>query len=273
MLDKDAAKQVGAFFKKARLDMGGTQKDTADAVSITLAQIKQYEAGTVMPRLTTALKLCNFFDVSWAELERVLSDTLHEGEVIEPGSQLSGGASMSSRAQSKETQARSSPQLKLSRPETRAFGRHIVMDGLTEHGWSILETNAAGASHSNYDIKAERDERTIRLKVNTKRHETKTTLSVRWQEGRPTFNLNSDQERADFLVMVRFTSRQDTECFILSIAEAEIKADWVAQEMIKLGNKPMYLQPYTGGPRNSRFTFNSREVWEPYSKAWKDGKF
>ena len=88
MSDKDVAKQVGAFFKRARLDMGVTQKDAAGAAAITLAQIKQYEAGTIMPRLTTALKLCNFFDVSWEELEKVLSDNLFNKDTNEQGFSL-----------------------------------------------------------------------------------------------------------------------------------------------------------------------------------------
>ena len=46
---------------------------------------------------------------------------------------------------------------------------------------------------------------------------------------------------ADYLVMVRFMGIQDHECFVLPIEEAEEKADWFAEEAIKLGNVPMYL--------------------------------
>jgi len=68
--------------------------------------------------------------------------------------------------------------------------------------------------------------------------------------------------------MVRLTGTKDQECFLLPIEEAEEKADWFADEMEKLGNVPMYLQPYTGAPRNSRFKFNTREIWKPYREAW-----
>ena len=65
-------KNVGAFFKKAREEMGVTQQDAAIAVEATVGMIKQYEGGTVMPRLTTALALCHLYDVSWSSLESVL---------------------------------------------------------------------------------------------------------------------------------------------------------------------------------------------------------
>ena len=269
--DQRTAKQIGVFFKKARVDMGVTQRDAAEAAAITLAQIKQYEAGTIMPRLTTALRLCNFYDLSWAELETVIltNSTVKEDDSLNgnppneiPNSVLKRGNTLA------KTSPPSSPRLKLSRPETRAFGRHIVIDSLTKKGWDIIETNASGTNRSNYDVKAEKDGRVVRLKVTTKQHPTKTTLSVVWKPDEPTFNRNLDGEPADYLVMVRFMGTQDHECFVLPIEEAEEKADWFAEEAIKLGNVPMYLQPYTGGPRNSRFEFNVREVWEPYSEAW-----
>ena len=251
MSDSNAAKLVGVFFKEARLDMGVTQKDAAIAAQVTLAQIKQYEAGILLPRLTTALALCHFYDVSWNSLEPILLASNNEAPDPAPAPTAIPG-----------------PNSKLSRPETRAFGRHIVIDRLTERGWQIIETNSTGAKSSNFDVKAEKDGNIVRLKVTTKQHPTKTTLTVRWEPDQQTFNLNPNKEAADYLVMVRFTGGQDQECLVLPITVAEEKSDWLAHEMTKLGNVPMYLQPYIGPPRNSRFKFNTREVWEPYYEAW-----
>jgi len=61
----------------------------------------------------------------------------------------------------------------------------------------LRNRSATGTKRSNYDVKAEKDGRVVRLKVNTKQHATKTTLSVVWKPDEPTFNPNLDGEPAD----------------------------------------------------------------------------
>ena len=87
-------KDVAAFLKKAREDMGMTQEDAAIAVGayehfkdndkLTVGMMRQYERGMVLPRLTTMLALCRIYDVSWSSLETVLSASLGETPDLAP---------------------------------------------------------------------------------------------------------------------------------------------------------------------------------------------
>jgi len=266
-MDETGSKRaVGRFLKAARVDLDVKQKDAAKVAKISIPQIKQYESGAVMPRLTTALRLCNFYDVGWDKLGEVVANSLSDGGVV--GSQEPELDHVTN-AEVFDHSITPSPFFNLSRSEVRAFGQHIVMRRLANQGWqNITAVNAARKIQPNFDIRAEKDGKVVRLKVTTKKHATKTTLCIKWDRDQPSFNSRVDGEKADCLVMVRFTDQNDAECFVLSVQEAEKKADWMASEVIKLGNVPMYLLPYVGGPRKSRFKFNIREEWEPYAEAW-----
>jgi len=263
--ENKSKKAVGRFLKSARIDMAVTQANAAEAVGISVAQIKQYEAGSVMPPLNTALRFCYFYDIEWGALEEVIANSLgREGanKFYRQGDDEGIGADVTNFNEKFESD------INLSRADVRAFGRHIVIGRLVERGWKTTNVNAARRVQQNFDLKAERDGKVVRLKVSTLQHKTKTMLSIPWEKDQPTFNQHGDAEPADYLVMVRFIDPSDNECFIMKIEEAEEKAGWMAEEIINLGNVPMYLQPYTGGPRTTRFSFNTREVWEPYSEAW-----
>jgi transcriptional regulator with XRE-family HTH domain len=265
MDENKSKKAVGSFLKAARLDMDVTQADAAKAVGISVPQIKQYEAGNVMPQLITALKFCHFYDVGWDALGEIIANNLGNGGTKKTDGK---GDDKCVAEELANTNTPIGPVINLSRTEVRAFGKHIVMDRLVEHGWDVTDVNATRRVQPNFDIKAERGGQIVRLKVTTKKHVSKTTLCIRWDKDLSTFNRNNDGKPADYLVMVRFTNSKDAECFVLNIQEAEKKADWMAEKIQNLGNKPMFLQCYVGRPRKSRFEFNKRKVWEPYSEAW-----
>jgi transcriptional regulator with XRE-family HTH domain len=264
--EKESKKAVGRFLKSARINLGATQADAAVAVGISVPQIKQYEAGSVMPSLNTALKFCYFYDVGWDALGEVIAKNLGGGGANK-FDMKSGDEGLVTEVTNANEKLESV--INLSRTDCRDTGRHIVISRLADRGWDVTNVNATRRVQPNFDLKAERGGKVLRLMVSTLQHDTKTSLSIPlWEMDQPTFNCNGDAEPADYLVMVRFTNPNDNECFILKIEEAEKKADWMAQKIIGLGNVPMYLQPYTGGPRDTRFKFNVRKVWEPYSEAW-----
>ena len=156
---------------------------------------------------------------------------------------------------------------KINSSVVRIRGLHIVMERLLKDGWEITETNTEGRKNKNYDICATKNKHSVRLKVTTKRHPTKAILSVTWSPNKPTFNKNPGT-KADFLVMVRYTTATDSECFLMSISEAEKKANWFADQLEKLGSVPLYFQPYTSKKHTTHFKFNTRKVWERYLENW-----
>ena len=76
--------KLSTIFKEVREDNDATQSDVAKSVNITLGQLKQYEAGTVMPSLITARKLCEFYDLSWKKLGQIIQDNLKDNENKKP---------------------------------------------------------------------------------------------------------------------------------------------------------------------------------------------
>jgi transcriptional regulator with XRE-family HTH domain len=259
MSDANTKTTVGEFFRDARQDVDVTQAVAANEVGISVARLKQYEIGRVMPRLTTAYKLLTFYDVDWQELGKLLEQSIfpeEEEEIIDAPKNISSIS---------KGQGHAGRVTNNSRTETKMKGQHIVMSSLEAHGWNVYPRKQA-----NYDILAEKGNEAFRFKITSKSHKSKVTLCSNWSEDKPSFNRAEDKEKADFLVMVRFTEFDENECFLMTIDEAEKMADWMAEEIIKLGNKPMFLQAYVGGPRNSRFKFNVREVWEPYAENWKN---
>ena len=237
--------KLSTIFKEVREDNDATQSDVAKSVNITLGQLKQYEAGTVMPSLITARKLCEFYDLSWKKLGQIIQDNLKDNENKKP--QLFKN--------------------KINRSVVRTRGLHIVMERLLKNGWEITETNTEGRKNKNYDMCATKNQHSIRLKITTKHHPTKAILSVAWNPNESTFNKNPGT-KADFLVMVRYTSATDSECFLMSISEAEKKANWFADQLRKLGSVPLYFQPYTSKKHTTHFKFNTRKVWERYLENW-----
>ncbi len=253
--ETNAKKILGDFFREARLDVDLTQAVVAEEIGVSLSRLKQFEIGRVMPRLTIAYQLLSFYDVDWDELGGVLEHLLFpdESDDTEASTPLPNSSMASGHAGRVTNRSRS---------ETRMKGQHIVMSWLEKHGWDTTPKN-----QPNYDILAEKSGSTFKFKITTKNHKSKTTLCNEWTKNEPSFNQIDDQEKADFLVMVRFTNTEE-ECFLLTINEAEEKANWLAKKVIEIGNKPMFLQAYVGGPRNSKYYFNTREVWQVYADNW-----
>ncbi len=90
-------------------------------------------------------------------------------------------------------------------------------------------------------------------------HREKESLGGAWQEGRPFFNKVSGSDKADFLIMVRFTSTEEHECFIIPIKAAEKLTNWFANELVLLGKSTSQLFPFVGTrERTTIYAFNRR---------------
>ncbi len=257
----NAKRAVGNFLKEARLEMDATQALAASETGNSIAKIKQYELGKVMPNLTTAFKLCDFYDVEWEKLGDCIQDALFPEKPTSKTSETDGiylpiPLLLPSRITSEV------------RESYHAYGQQIVQSTIEENGWVIINETSPEKPNTNFDLVAKKNGKVIRLKITSKKHKAKTTLCIDWEDGKPSFNQNETIEPADFLVMVRFHEENGSEIFVLPIEEAERKADWMAENLIALGNKPVFLQPYVGGPRNSRFKFNKRKEWEPFYNNW-----
>ena len=112
--EERAKKAISVFFKNARQAKVATQNDAANIAKITLGQLKQYEAGNVMPRLTTARKLCEFYEVSWEDLGKLIENIL----------------------KNKESEKLREPLFKnrINSSVVRTRGLHIVMEYLLKNG-------------------------------------------------------------------------------------------------------------------------------------------
>ncbi len=260
MNETAAKRSIGNFLKEARLEADTTQAVAAHETGNSIAKIKQYEMGKVIPNLTTAFMLCDFYDVEWEKLGECIQDSLFPREV--KGNQSDTGIVDIPTSQSLPSRITSEI-----RESFKDFGKRLVQSNLEEFGWKVSSEDTL-MRHSNYDLKAEKKGKVIRLKITAKKHKTKTTLCTNWEDSRPSFNRNLESDPADFLVMVRFHEDNGSECFVMSVEEAENKSDWMAENMIALGNKPVFLQAYVGGPRNSRFKFNKREEWADFLDNW-----
>ena len=260
-MDEVVAKRaIGNFFKEARLGADTTQAVAAHETGNSIAKIKQYELGKVVPNLTTAFVLCDFYDVEWEKLGVCIQDALFPTEA---GNILGNTGNVDIPIlQSQPSRITSEV-----RESFKDFGKRLVQSKLEENGWKV-STGGTTIPYPNYDLMAQKKGENIRLKITAKKHKTKTTLCGKWEDGKPSFNKNIECDPADYLVMVRFHEDNGSDCFVMPIDEAEEKADWMAENMIALGNKPVFLQAYVGGPRNSRFKFNKREEWDSYFENW-----
>lgn len=258
---------IAQFFYDARTAIGFTRTDVTKKISfLTEAALKQYESGKVIPNLTTAYLLCDLYDVDWNELWEKLEQHIFDAKEFEYGKPFARDGFLAEAAPRHIALGR--PGIAHQRQRNGFLGEQIVTRRLKERGFSVLNMNDIQVNHPNYDLEATRDGRMIRVEVKAKKHESKANLCVSWDEDRPSFNRSGRVEPADILVMVRFTD-EDDECFVLPIKDAEEKADWFAQQLIDLGNVPQHMYPYVSKrPRTTRFAFNTREVWEPYSEAW-----
>jgi hypothetical protein len=157
------------------------------------------------------------------------------------------------------------------RQQNGEIGEAIVTRKLQERGWTVENANEVVQTNCpNYDLIIKKDFQILRVQVKSKKHKSKTTLCGSWKRGERSFNKSDDFDKAEFLVMVRFMDDEDdVDCFVLPISEAERLTVWFGEEVIKLGNKPVQLQPYVSKtPRKSKFGFNNRDVWENFSEAW-----
>jgi hypothetical protein len=156
------------------------------------------------------------------------------------------------------------------RIESGKKGEEIVTNRLIKEGWSVENSNVVIQRNCpNYDLIAKKDGSRVLIQVKAKYHEKKASLCGEWKPGEPTFNKKAEFEKADFLVMVRFFE-EESECFVLSIEQAEMEANWFGEELIK-GRKKNFkqLQPYVSRKKRiSTYAFNTREHWERYSEAW-----
>jgi len=153
------------------------------------------------------------------------------------------------------------------------IGEKIVLAHLTKLGWDVQNSNNIKTNHPNFDLVAEKNGRLIRIQVKSKEHKTKASLAGSWYPDKPTFNKSADFEKADYVVMVRFTPNnpEDYDCFVLTIAEATKEVNWFAQELISRGKSTKHIYPYVNlDPRNSiEYPFNTGAHWAKYCGRWK----
>jgi DNA-binding XRE family transcriptional regulator len=256
---------LGKFLKKSREDVELTQEYTASEMGISASILKQYETNRVCPNLFTAYKLCDLYDFNWEELGEVLEYHIFDHDGFRYGD--SSGEPKQDPPPSPPPSRRGRPSA-VARIENGRIGEEIVEKRLVAKGWSVINMNYSRANFPNLDLKSEKGGKIVRIEVKSKRHERKANLCGSWNPDTPTFNKVEGAEKADFLVMARFTDTEN-ECFVLTIEEAEKLADWFGQHILTLGNQPHQFQPYVSlKPRQSRFKFNTRQVWEPYSERW-----
>ena len=144
-------------------------------------------------------------------------------------------------------------------------------------GWEVQNANDIKTNQPNFDLIANKNDRLIRIQVKAKGDKEKATFGAVWVPGKPSFNKVESDEKADFLVMVRFTKDdpEDNECFVFSIQEAENEVEWFAKEWIKVN--PLKDHSKVGDihtfvahriRNGTKFKFNTRAHWEPYSERW-----
>ena len=244
-----------------------SQKEVAEGVGITELQLKQYEANRVNPSISTVLKLCDFLDASWSELEDTMFYHVFEFEDFRyPGTKE---PALTQKARVTDATPRKSGRpSKTARHKIGKRGIEIAAERLEDRGYVVEIATDEAANLRNFDLIATKGDQARRIKVKAKRHDTKASLSVSWKQDEPTFNRVETAPSADAVVLVRFTD-DDNECFVMTAAQANDEADWFAHKMIELGNVPKFLQPYVGKKeRQSRFTFNERAHWEPFAENW-----
>lgn len=241
-------------------------------VVLTVDQLKRYERDEVSPSADILIRLCDLYDLDWEKLGTVLQ---YNSFVYSPKMKLENSKNKHQAIRGRPSNEKRNN----ARIENGRIGEEIIKSELEGCGYMVRNMNDTSKNHPNYDLEASKGGETMRIQVKSKRHSKKAHLCGSYDARKPSFNrspTNSPLGKAQFLAMIRFTSISEYEIFWMTVSEAEEKARWFGDEIISLGNVPVQLQPYVSPtPRISRYKFNIREVWEPYSKAWerfKSGK-